>query len=86
MYLYNKRFVCRLCSREFANNQNLKVHIEDAHGDNRGPFACPYCKKLSKNRSSLRMHLSNFHNVRSKDVLENCIEMQQAASLPPNCI
>ncbi|XP_069686650.1 modifier of mdg4-like isoform X7 [Periplaneta americana] len=67
------KFICNQCNREFVNNRNLNVHVRDAHGKDRGPFHCPYCNKLLKNRSCLRIHLSNFHNVRDKDVIENCV-------------
>jgi uncharacterized Zn-finger protein len=68
----NKRLklACRECKREFGNKYNLKVHVQDVHGQAHGPVSCPYCKKLFKNKSSLRYHHYRHHNIKGKSVTD----------------
>ncbi|XP_013146072.1 PREDICTED: protein abrupt-like [Papilio polytes] len=58
-----KKLKCTHCYRHFANNNNLKVHMQDKHDNSEGNLECDKCHKNMKNQSCLRVHLYNHHKL-----------------------
>ncbi|XP_069692356.1 modifier of mdg4-like isoform X3 [Periplaneta americana] len=54
-------FPCKLCDKSFTWRNSLQTHVNNIHGELRGPFPCPICGKLSKNKKSLMTHMHDFH-------------------------
>ncbi|CAH2094919.1 unnamed protein product [Euphydryas editha] len=50
-----KRYICVMCAKNFANSQNLKQHIRIHTGER--PFVCPQCGKRFTQSGSLHVHL-----------------------------
>lgn len=53
---HDKRFVCEICHKRFAQKSQLDVHVNAVHYNQR-PFACVLCKKTFKTKGSHDAHM-----------------------------
>ncbi|CAG2054081.1 unnamed protein product [Timema podura] len=59
-------FRCPQCPRDFVTKYNMLVHVNNEHGDDRGPFRCLECGSIAKNKNSLRVHIYLYHKKNSR--------------------
>ena len=64
----NYRVTCSLCTKTFADNRNLKNHIDVIHNQVKAPSVrriptvqSPICQKLVTSKSSLTKHIKYVH-------------------------
>lgn len=53
---HDKRFVCDICNKRFAQKSQLDVHINAVHYNQR-PYVCVLCKKSFKTKGSHDAHM-----------------------------
>lgn len=53
---HDKRFVCDICHKRFAQKSQLDVHVKAVHYNQR-PFSCVLCKKTFKTKGSHDAHM-----------------------------
>ncbi|XP_050529942.1 zinc finger protein 239-like isoform X2 [Daktulosphaira vitifoliae] len=53
---HDKRFVCDICSKRFAQKSQLDVHIKAVHYNQR-PYSCVLCNKSFKTKGSHDAHM-----------------------------
>lgn len=53
---HDKRFVCDICHKRFAQKSQLDVHVNAVHYNQR-PYACVLCKKSFKTKGSHDAHM-----------------------------
>ncbi|KAF5279980.1 hypothetical protein FQR65_LT15118 [Abscondita terminalis] len=51
---------CTTCSRKFANEVKLKVHIDNKHNNKNETFMCEFCGILLKSKSSYYHHMLKY--------------------------
>ncbi|XP_037068438.1 uncharacterized protein LOC119089731 [Pollicipes pollicipes] len=60
--LVEKKFVCRVCSRTYANLMTFRQHFES----HKLSIQCWVCRKLCSRVTNLNAHLRNKHGVHMK--------------------
>ena len=55
----NKAYKCYQCGQDFAQEVNLKIHIESVHDKTKYP--CPICHKLISSLSNMSHHINKTH-------------------------
>ncbi|XP_050438561.1 zinc finger protein 300-like isoform X2 [Adelges cooleyi] len=53
---HDKRFVCDICNKRFAQKSQLDVHVKAVHYNER-PYSCVLCKKSFKTKGSHDAHM-----------------------------
>ncbi|KAG8222667.1 hypothetical protein J437_LFUL003789 [Ladona fulva] len=54
-------YKCTACSRIFKRRESLMSHVDNIHGQGRGPFHCSLCGRKAKNKHSLSTHMTDYH-------------------------
>ena len=67
-YGQNKPYKCYQCGQRFAQDSNLKTHIESQHDKTKYP--CPICQKLISSESNMSQHMKKTHGKRKVHCIE----------------
>jgi stress-induced morphogen len=61
---HERPLVCRSCGNRFANERDLKTHVETEHNTGDVPYRCMECGKVCSSEKSHRMHTQGHANKR----------------------
>ena len=63
---------CEICDKEFKNNNGLKKHFNNIHGNSEKEHQCNICQKLFDIQSQLTNHVKNVHANRRHYKCDSC--------------
>ncbi|XP_059622951.1 zinc finger protein 595-like [Phlebotomus argentipes] len=58
-----KRHQCPLCSADYKDKSQLKIHVDKVHSKNEPPLKCERCGKCSWSIKDHRVHMRNRHKI-----------------------
>ena len=57
-----RRFLCTICQKTSARNDDLRDHIENVHFPNVFPYSCSICELKVKSKVMLKTHMRTCRN------------------------
>lgn len=65
------KFICDICNKSFARNNNLTLHKQKIHGEYVIKYACPFCDKKKQMvvpyKGNLVIHIRRVHKTEKID-------------------